>query len=526
MDTADIEAVEEQRTGAASPWLKLLTAAVALGATGFAVRYAGQPLLEAHGFRQTQTAITAFWMIRDGWRLAYETPVAGYPWAIPFEFPLYQTLVALIAKLTGWPLDPIGRLVSFAFLLGCAWPAALIVKRLALPRQTAWVFCALLWSSPIYLFWGRTFMIETAALFFAFAAIPYGLDLLDPHPPWRAAVLCAVFGTIASLQKVTTGAPVLLVLGCLWLIQWIRRGGLRRPQLREIATVCCAFGVPLLVVAAWTKYTDIVKSANPFGIQQTSAAIRDWNFGTLQQRLQLSTYATVLWHRMIVPNAAGVVGLGLIAGALLVPSAARVRAIVASALAMFLVPILLFTNVHIVHDYYQSSCALFLIAALAVAVAAWVPSLLRHRAVVPVLTSLLVLANGHGFLRGYGPIARKVITAPRSRVLNIAGVLRQNTPPGSAFVAFGRGWSSEFAYYAERKAFMVSGEFKDYRHAWEDPAAFLDGTPLGALVVCPSKPGVGLDEARERAASDPRWTLIEASDCGILINKAIQGNAP
>jgi CDP-paratose 2-epimerase len=63
--------------------------------------------------------------------------------------------------------------------------------------------------------------IETAALFFAFAAIPYGLDLLDPHPPWRAAVLCAVFGTIASLQKVTTGAPVLLVLGCVWLIQWI-----------------------------------------------------------------------------------------------------------------------------------------------------------------------------------------------------------------------------------------------------------------------------------------------------------------
>jgi len=525
MHPAD-EAVAEQRTGAASPWLKLLTAAVALWAIAFAVRHAGQPLLEAHGFRQTQTAITAFWMLRDGWRLAYETPVVGYPWAIPFEFPLYQTLVALIVKITGWPLDPTGRLVSFGFLLGCAWPAAMIVRRLALPRQTTWVFCALLWSSPIYLFWGRTFMIETAALFFAFAAIPYGLDLLDPHPPWRAAALCAVFGTLANLQKVTTGAPVLLVLACLWLIRWIRREGLRLPNLREIALLVCAFGVPLIIVAAWTRYTDIVKSANPFGITQTSSAIQDWNLGTLQQRLRPSTYVRVVWHRILVPNAAGIMGLGLIAGALLVPSPARVRAIVASALAFFLIPILLFTNLHVVHDYYQSACALFLIAALAIAVAVWAPSVVRHPAVVPTLSLVLVIANCHAFLRGYGPIARKDITAPRNRILNVAAVLRRNTPPGSAFVGFGRGWSSELPYYAERKAFMVVSDFSDYRRARDDPAAFLGGTPLGAIVVCPPKPGVTIEDARARARSDPRWTLIEASDCGILINKAIQGNAP
>ena len=526
MDASDIEAADGQPIGAASPWLKLLTAAVALGATAFAVGHAGQPLLEAHGFRQTQTAITVYWMIRDGWRLAYETPVAGYPWAIPFEFPLYQTLVAVIAKAGGWPLDPIGRLVSFAFLLGCAWPAALITRRLALPRQTAWVFCALLWSSPIYLFWGRTFMIETAALFFAFAAIPYGLDLLGSNSSWHAAALCTAFGALACLQKVTTGAPVVLALGCLWLIQRIRRGGPRLPPLREIGMAFCAFGVPLLLAVAWTRYTDIVKSANPFGMTQTSSAIRDWNLGTLQQRLQLSTYATVIWHRMLVPNAAGIVGFGLIGGALLVPSAARIRAIVAAALALFLLPIVLFTNLHVEHDYYQSACALFLIAALAVAAGAWAPTVVRHPAVVPVLTSLLVAANGHAFVRGYGPIARKVITAGHNRVLSVAEVLRQHTPPGSAFVAFGRGWSSEFAYYAERKAFMVPHDFSGYRRAWDDPAAFLGGTPLGALVVCPSKWGLTIEDARSRAGSDTQWALMEVNDCGILINQANQARAP
>ena len=149
----------------------ILALVVAAIAAWFAVFYAGQPLLEMHGFRQTQTALTSYWMIEDGWRLAYETPVAGYPWSIPMEFPIYQSIVALTTWLGSFNLDSTGRLVSFCFLLACAWPAFMIVRRLNLPSQVAWVFCALLWSSPIYLFWGRTFMIETAALFFTFSAI-------------------------------------------------------------------------------------------------------------------------------------------------------------------------------------------------------------------------------------------------------------------------------------------------------------------------------------------------------------------
>jgi len=96
---------------------------VVLFAIFLAIRYSQQPILEAHGFRQTQTAITSFWMIRDGWNLSYETPVTGYPWSIPFEFPVFQTIVALIAGLAKLPLDPVGRLVSFVFLLACIWPA-------------------------------------------------------------------------------------------------------------------------------------------------------------------------------------------------------------------------------------------------------------------------------------------------------------------------------------------------------------------------------------------------------------------
>ena len=52
-----------------------------------AVTYAGQPPLDVHSFRQTQTALTSYWFIHQGFQFAYETPVVGAPWAIPFEFP-------------------------------------------------------------------------------------------------------------------------------------------------------------------------------------------------------------------------------------------------------------------------------------------------------------------------------------------------------------------------------------------------------------------------------------------------------
>jgi hypothetical protein len=502
-----------------SNWLKLIMVVVVLYATAVAVRYAGQPLLEAHGFRQTQTAITAFWIIRDGWRLAYETPVAGYPWSIPFEFPFYQTLVAVIAKLGQFPLDPVGRLVSFAFLLGCAWPASSIAARLTFPRQVVWVFCALLWSSPIYLFWGRTFMIDTAAVFFAFAAISYGLDLFTPPPRWRSVILCALFGAAATLQKATTGAPVVLVLSCLYFVHWYRRGRLRIPRVQEIATVLCAFGLPVLVAIAWNLYADTIKGRNPLGAQLTSAAISKWVFGTLEQRLAPSTYVKVVWDRLIAPNAGGILGTLLIGAAALLPAPARVRGVTASALSLCALPILLFTNLHIVHDYYQLSCALFLIAALALAIGVWIPSVLRHPVVVPALTSLVVISNLHAYFIGYGPIARQVIEIPQSRILTVAAIVRENTPPDSGFVAFGEDWSSELAYYAQRKSFTVPEFFTDYARAWREPSRFLGDIPLKALVVCPSKSGPTLADATRRSESEPHWTLVEVSGCGVLIDR-------
>src|SRR5690349_5333427 len=172
-----------------------------------------QPILESYGFRQAQTALTAFWFAREGYALIYQTPVVGYPWPIPFELPLYQAIVAFIASHTSWPLDDVGRAVSFAFFLATLAPAAVICRQLDLTPRMFFVFGSLYLLSPVDLFWGRTFMIESAATFFAVATIAATLPVFASAAVslqrWAGVLALASVGTTV---KVTTGLPVIGVL--------------------------------------------------------------------------------------------------------------------------------------------------------------------------------------------------------------------------------------------------------------------------------------------------------------------------
>ena len=122
-----------------------------------------QPLLDLHSFRQTQTALSAYWLLRGGPWLAYETPVLGAPWSIPFEFPLYQWIVAIIAT-TGLPLDGAGRLVAFGFYLATLWPIYILFRAVGLGRIAFLSTGILFMTSPLYLFWSRTFLMESCSL--------------------------------------------------------------------------------------------------------------------------------------------------------------------------------------------------------------------------------------------------------------------------------------------------------------------------------------------------------------------------
>lgn len=515
---------DDARAGAAATLARrlgdrfvLLLALLCLAYASFvAVRYASQPPLDSFGFRQSQTALSAYWIAQDGFKLAYETPVAGPPWSIPFEFPLYQGLVAGISVALHVPLDVTGRLLSFVFLLLILWPARAICRQLQLAPIVFPLFAALLLSSPLYLYWGRSFMIETAALFFSVAAVRSYIDVHQQRAPVRNAILFSAWMSLGILQKATTGLPVLAALALVhgWLM--VRRP-FRLPSPRALGAAVLLFGVPLAIGIAWTLYTDQVKALNPLGVRLTSSALSHWNWGSLDQRISPELYLKVIWGRMFERNLGGVLGLLVLAASLAIGTPRPRRWIVLLAAAMGLLPLFLFTNLHLIHDYYQSGNMLFLIFALAVALGDIVQSKLPRVPVAALVALVLVASNLHWFRKEMLPQAAAAFDAGNSREFAIGQMLQAEMPADQVFVAFGNDWSSTFAYMARRKSFTVPGFFSGYDAIARHPEQFVGTQVLGAVVSCPG-PATPTADGLARWAEDGRhWKVTEVRGCYVLL---------
>ena len=497
-------------------------ATVALVVAGWTwLTYVDQPLLEAHAFRQTQTALTSYWTIRDGLRLAYETPVAGWPWSIPFEFPLYQWIVAAIASV-GLPLGVVGRSISFAFMVASLMPAAMIFRRLGLPPRVWLAFTTLFLSSPLYVFWGRTFMIETAATCLMLFALAYGLDVVTRAASWTTVALAFAWTTLALLQKAPTALTVLAMLGIAWLVFGLRKHDWRRavgpPSWLKPSF---AWGAPLGVAILWAAYADTIKAQNPLGMWLTSAHLLHWNLGTLSQRISTTLWIDVVLFRGLFLNAGAGLGGLVILAALHRRTWNRASWLVAAALVAYLLAPLSFTNLHIVHDYYQVASTVFLIAAVAVAVAGWFPSTrLGRRAWLAVLFAVM-LANFYQFHRYELPRAQQVISTEHHRTLAIGQQIASSAPIGWPILVYGLGWSSEIAFYAQRKSFTVPDWLPQLTETLTNPEKFLDGMSPGAVVVCPSSNGPTREAVDHLLAARDRYVRVDTHGCSILLRRNV-----
>lgn len=425
-----------------------LVAALAL-VHAFVILFIGldKPLLDQHSFRQTQTALSAYWLLQGGPLLSYETPVLGAPWSIPFEFPLYQAIVAGIAYL-GVPLEIAGRLVSFAFFVGALWPLRVAFRQAGFSTETYLITATIYLFSPIYLFWGRTFMIETCAMFFALSWLA-ALMVFADRGGFIAAVTAIVAGTLGVLAKSTT-FPAFAAVGGIYIAGSLWRGwraGVALPRLATLAISALAIAlVPLAIGVAWVAHSDALKSANEFGAALTSKNLAPWNFGTLQQRLGRELWTNVIFNRA-VPDTLGF----LFPVVLLASGAALIRQNLLAAMivmaAAFLFAFLLFTNLHIVHNYYQSANAIFLVVLAGLTVATLFHADRRWTARV-VLTLLIggQIAFFHTQFTRY-----LVRDYSDNRLLQVSLMAREHTPRDSALLVIGDEWASTVPFYAQRK---------------------------------------------------------------------------
>jgi hypothetical protein len=443
----------------------------------------GAPILESHAFRQTQTAITAYWFVQEGFRLAYQMPVLGYPWSAPFEFPFFQAVVAAISTLLGAPLDATGRLVSFGLFLATILPARRILDTISGDRQAGWAFTALYVTTPLYFFWGSTFMIQSSALFLSTSSMLFGLRFAKSGSRKNLVFFFAT-GLAAALAKVTVFVPaaaaLMAAVACTSISPDLRQVSPNKVAVhRCIGLVVVTLGV-LLLSYGWVLFTDEVKAQNVLSASLTSSSLNSWNFGTLQQRIWI---LPVLLERLVIDSPGIAIGIAILLARLV--SISRVRKAQIGVLCVaYLAHVFLFTNLNLVHDYYQTESLIYIIAAIALAVVPPGESG-RHRASVPWIAAIMLI-NGAACLKpdSYFANGRESEDPKARRTIELASHVKQNTRENEALILYGYDWSSEVHYYAERKGIAVpqwAGVLSR-----EDIYGLLGSMRIGALVVCPN----------------------------------------
>src|SRR5262249_54925940 len=228
----------------------------------------------------------------------------------------------------------------------------------------------------------------TCALFFACAWLAYLARFLTEARP-VFAIIAAVAGSLGILAKSTT-FPAFAVLGGLLFLKecsvaWTTRAVAERARLILLAALVIT--VPFVIGGVWTVYSDAVKMKNELGVYLTSTGLAKWNFGTLDQRFSTTLWKEIIWKRVLADSFGYSVipALVLIAASLL---RRRYAYATLAAVVAFLVPFLVFTNLHLIHNYYQTANVVFIVAATGLGIAGIMST--RYAAIAVLALAIIV----------------------------------------------------------------------------------------------------------------------------------------
>lgn len=409
------------------------------------------PGMSGHEFRQVQTAVTVHAMKAEGFRLDYSTPILGKPWSIPFEFPLYQYVVARISTVGHLGEVDAGRWVSLsAFYL--ALPALFLLLRTAAFSPVAAALGTVpVLGAPVFLLYSRAVLIESTA-FLASSWFLYWLTQYRLHRRAGQFTVMLLCGITAVLVKSTTWAVFCLP----WAVWVLRDGWQARSQgwraFRVIAEDVLLIGLPLLAVGfGWVWITDQIKTMNPIAGFLTSANLASFNFGTLAERLDPRTWR-VLWSHWTM---AVMPGWCFVAGAVaLVAVPRKGRIVFFLAATAFVLGQFIFINLYALHDYYfYANAAGACLAFGGVVGGLWDLEAPWYRSRLPSVLLLVAVAGGE--FSTYQKHFYRIQMMDNSGSSPLAEAIRQLVGHDEVIVMHAGDWSALLAYRSDRRMLII-----------------------------------------------------------------------
>jgi hypothetical protein len=298
--------------------------------------------------------------------------------------------------------------------------------------------------------------------------------------PWYV-VLLTVAGLLAVLVKVTTFAGCALAGLLMLLAHVILQRGWREPKrcVRIYLPVLAGFAMCGVALEVWLRHTAAITASSYFGHILVPSNLSLWTYGTLAQRLSNELWRGAVWVRAI-PEAVGSQFSLLICLLAVLRMKTELRKMVFVLLILFLLPFVVLTNLHLVHNYYQYANSLFLV--LAVSICIWHLGQGRSTLIFIIACAMVVVGDFYIFCWRYLPSARQEFS--QEPVLRLAAHLQQSTDPDSILVIGGCDWNPLLAYYSRRRAIYIPSWARrnELESFLRNPARLTDGRRISAVV--------------------------------------------
>lgn len=407
-------------------------------------------LNEEYAFRQTQTAFVARSFLNNGIDLLTTVlPVFGRQSQVPFEFPLFQAIVAFVSPTESF-VEPIGRTLSLAFFIATGVILVLLINRF-LNKSASSLFLAWYLFSPFSLQWGSAFLIENLAVLFGVSSSYLFYSAVHEEKS-KLLPIASILMAGSFLVKSTT-APVYCLFA--FALITIRPRGMWWSDIRSSLTIFAkltALVLPgLLVAYSWTRYSDQIKSQSLLTEKLTSSALTFWNFGTLEQRFQAETYLPIL--NRVLQEILGPAGVVLVIVGLTI-SLKRHRLEVPLLVLTAASGPLIFLNLYYVHAYYLSAVYPILIAATIWSISIFFDQVRKPNQLPLVAGALIALQIiSYPFM----PLARNDVRLLTARIEppEVSRAIEKYTTDADSIILIGCDWDPTYLYYANRNGLML-----------------------------------------------------------------------
>jgi hypothetical protein len=431
-------------------------------------------LNDSFGFRQTQTA----WGIREVMRHGFnftslQMPVLGYPFKVPFEFPIFQNLAGGFGRAFSISPTTSGRLFSLTFYCLTAASVVYLVKILS-TNNHGWYAIPILFFTPFSLEWSDACLIESFTTFLLLSSFIILSKYWNSKSNYFLYVFLAL-SSLTALSKITIAFPVSFIL-------FAGFSNIHQIHWRDKIFVkpLCFLILSFIPSFLWTIYSDKVKSSNFWTAWLTSKKLQSWNFGSLDQRLVMHNWTKIGARFWLM---AGV----LIIFAILVifVSTLKRMQIFIFLLSIIAGPITFF-NLFVVHDYYY----LEVIPLLALCLGLIIPGILgyffsnRQDRALALTVVLLVFVFFSWSFKINGSNYGKILTADRNKNPQIVREIAENTNPQDMVVVLGCDWDPSILYEADRKGLAVPSWGLDTTHELRLVLEHNPGWEISYVALC------------------------------------------